>query len=79
MPDAQGTIQVDARGLEPPQPLVTILEALGSLGPGAMLEARTDRNPIHLHALLAERGFAGETTPAPPHDHGFITRIRRVP
>src|SRR5688572_14918330 len=32
-------VEVDARGLEPPQPLVTILEALTTLPDGAMLRA----------------------------------------
>src|SRR5690242_5685149 len=36
-------VEVDARGLEPPQPMVTILEALTSLPAGAVLRARTDR------------------------------------
>ena len=31
---------LDARGLEPPQPLVTILEAIATLSPGTMLRAR---------------------------------------
>lgn len=71
-------VQLDARGLEPPQPLVAILEALATLPQGSVLEARTDRHPVHLHAVLAERGFRGETLPAPPHDHGFVTRIHHA-
>jgi uncharacterized protein (DUF2249 family) len=67
-------IDVDARGLEPPQPLVKILEALAALPPGSELSARTDRRPLHLYAQLEERGFIGETQEL---KEGFVTRIRR--
>jgi uncharacterized protein (DUF2249 family) len=69
------TVELDARGLEPPQPLVTILEALARLPDGAALRARTDRRPMHLYAQLAERGFTGETEEQ--SDGSFITDIRR--
>ncbi len=68
-------VEVDARGLEPPQPLVTILEALSLLRPGGTLQARTDRRPMHLYSHLEERGFTGETIPQP--DGSFLTRIQR--
>jgi uncharacterized protein (DUF2249 family) len=67
--------EVDARGLEPPQPLVKILEALAALPEGARLRARTDRRPMHLHAQLEERGFLGESEEQP--DGSFITHVRR--
>ena len=38
-------VEVDARGLEPPQPLIKILEALAALPPGARLRARTAQWP----------------------------------
>jgi len=68
-------IDVDARGLEPPQPLVKILEALATLPDGAELRARTDRRPMHLYTQLEERGFAGET--GEQNDGSFITKISR--
>lgn len=68
-------IEVDARGLEPPQPLVTILEALANLPAGAELRAHTDRRPMHLYAQLEERGFTGESEEQ--NDGSFITKIRR--
>ena len=67
-------IEVDARGLEPPQPMVKILEALAALPAGAELRAHTDRKPMHLYAQLEERGFAGETEEQ--NDGSFITTIR---
>jgi uncharacterized protein (DUF2249 family) len=68
-------VEVDARGLEPPQPLVKILEALESLPPGARLRARTDRRPMHLYGELEERGFTGRSEEQP--DGSFITHVER--
>jgi len=68
-------VEVDARGLEPPQPLITILEALASLPEGAVLRARTDRRPMHLYPELESRGFHGESEEQP--DGSFVTYVRR--
>jgi len=68
-------IDVDARGLEPPQPMIKILEALAALPHGAELHAHTDRRPMHLFAQLEERGFAGETKEETDGSH--ITKISR--
>jgi len=70
------TVEVDARGLEPPQPMVRILEALARLPAGAELRARTDRRPMHLYPLLAERGFTADTQEQ--SDGSFLTFIRRA-
>ncbi|HLP75896.1 MAG TPA: DUF2249 domain-containing protein [Candidatus Paceibacterota bacterium] len=67
--------EVDARGLEPPQPMVKILEALAALPDGAELRARTDRRPMHLYPMLEERGFTAETQDQ--SDGSFLTQIRR--
>jgi len=69
-------VEVDARGLEPPQPMVKILEALAALPPSASLFARTDRRPMHLHAQLEQRGFVGESEEQA--DGSFLTHIRRA-
>jgi uncharacterized protein (DUF2249 family) len=68
-------VDVDARGLEPPQPMVKILEALTTLPDGAALRARTDRRPIHLYPVLEARGFTGETEEQ--SNGSFLTHIRR--
>lgn len=70
------TIEVDARGLEPPQPLVKILEALSALPEEAVLRAHTDRRPMHLLAQVEARGFRAETEEQ--SDGSFITVIRRI-
>jgi uncharacterized protein (DUF2249 family) len=66
-------IQVDARGLEPPQPMVTILEAVGGLNAGSEIHARTDRRPMHLFAQLEQRGFRADCSEQP--DGSFLTVI----
>ncbi len=71
----ENIVDIDARGLEPPQPLMRILEALSQLPEGSEVRARTDRKPIHLFPLLADRGFLGESEGQ--NDGSFITRIRR--
>jgi uncharacterized protein (DUF2249 family) len=68
-------IAVDARGLEPTQPLVRILETLASLPDGAEMRAHTDRRPMHLYSFLEERGFIGTSEEQP--DGSFVTDIRR--
>lgn len=51
-------IPIDNRGLEPPQPMVRILEALPNLGPGDRLVVQMDREPLLLYPELERRGFA---------------------
>jgi len=66
---------LDVRGLEPPEPMVRVLEVAGRLGPGAELEVRHDRRPTFLYPQLDERGFVHETDEPEP---GLVRiRIRR--
>ena len=74
-PASVPVVEVDARGLEPPQPMVKILETLVALPAGAELRARTERRPMHLYAHLEERGFTAVTEEQP--DGSFLTHIRR--
>ena len=74
-PAPANVLNVDARGLEPPQPMVKILEALAALPDGAAICARTDRRPMHLYAQLESRGFTGRSEEQ--SDGSFITIIRR--
>lgn len=73
---SESPLEVDARGLEPPQPMVKILEALTVLPQGAALRARTDRRPVHLYPILESRGFRGNSEEQ--SDGSFITNIRRA-
>ncbi len=66
---------LDVRGLEPPQPMVKILEAVETLPASAELHAHTDRRPMHLYAQLEERGFTARSEAQ--SDGTFITYIQR--
>jgi uncharacterized protein (DUF2249 family) len=57
---------LDVRGLEPPQPMLRVLEAIERLGPGAMLEVHHDRRPMFLYPQLDDRGFRHETDEPEP-------------
>lgn len=60
------TLTIDVRGLEPPHPMVRVLEALDDLRAGDTLEVLHERRPILLYPQLDERGFIHETDePAP--------------
>lgn len=66
------TRRLDVRGLEPPEPIVKILDALERLGPGETLEVIHERRPMLLYPQLDDRGFVHETDEA---ERG-VTRIR---
>jgi uncharacterized protein (DUF2249 family) len=57
---------LDVRGLEPPQPMVAVLERLETLGPGETLTVLHDRRPTFLYPQLDERGFTHATDEPEP-------------
>jgi uncharacterized protein (DUF2249 family) len=66
---------LDVRDLEPPQPMVRVLEEAERLGPGDELEVRHERRPVFLYPQLDERGFVHETDEPEP---GLVRiRVRR--
>jgi uncharacterized protein (DUF2249 family) len=72
-----GALRIDVRGLEPPQPLVRVLERLDTLGEAEQLEVIHDRRPVFLYPQLDERGFVHETDEPGP---GVVRiRIRKRP
>lgn len=72
---APRSIRLDVRGLEPPQPLVRVLQEAERLERGAELEVHHDRRPTFLYPLLDDRGFVHETDEPEP---GLVRiRIRR--
>jgi uncharacterized protein (DUF2249 family) len=76
-PPPSGNLQqVDARGLEPPEPLIRILNALESLPAGFRLKAITDRKPCHLFGEAENRGFRHDSTEQP--DGSWITLLDRA-
>ena len=51
-------IQLDSRGLQPPEPMVKILAALRALADGDRLVVAMDREPVLLYSELERRGYA---------------------
>lgn len=70
------SVRLDNRGLEPPQPMVRILEALERLEPGAVLEAINEREPVFLYPELEQRGAQIRTARGP--DGSVRLLIRRA-
>jgi uncharacterized protein (DUF2249 family) len=70
-----GTVVIDVRGLEPPEPMVRTLAALEALAPGATLVQLNERVPQFLLPVLEERGFTFEVrTQEPALVRVFIRR-----
>ena len=61
---AGGTL--DVRGLEPPRPMVAVLERLETLARGQALIVIHDRRPTFLYPQLDERGFVHRTDEPEP-------------
>ena len=52
------TIELDVRGLEPPEPLERILTLLDALGADDCLRVKIDRRPVPLFRILERNGYA---------------------
>jgi hypothetical protein len=66
---------LDLRGLQPPEPIVRIFEAL-ERAPRTPLRAILPHEPVPLYGLLRERGFSYSGSPRP--DGGFEVLIERA-
>jgi len=74
---ADGDMTVlDVRGLEPPEPMVQILERLDALEPGQRFVVLHERRPMFLYPQLDERGFLHETEELEP---GLLRLVIRRP
>ncbi|MFX9669124.1 DUF2249 domain-containing protein, partial [Acinetobacter baumannii] len=51
------TVSLDARELDPPEPMVRILAVADKLNPGETLSALLRREPVFLFPQLEKRGF----------------------
>ena len=57
-------IELDLRGLEPPEPLVRVLAALETLPPGASLRLKINCQPLPLYRILDRDGYAHKEQPS---------------
>lgn len=53
---------LDVGGLEPPEPMVRILEALDTLADDERLRVLIDREPVPLYRILLRNGYQYRTT-----------------
>ena len=61
MPKLGNEILVDARWLEPPEPMEKVLRTLALLRPGQSIRLLLHREPFPLYSLLAESGYRHAT------------------
>ena len=69
-----GEIVLDARGLEPPEPMERVLQTLALLRPGQAIRLLLHREPFPLYPLLAQRGCGHASHRAP--DGSYVILIR---
>jgi hypothetical protein len=74
-PLSPASTALDLRGLQPPEPIVRIFEAL-ERAPRTPLRAILPHEPVPLYGLLRERGFAYTGTPRA--DGGFEVLIEKA-
>ena len=55
------TIEIDVRGLEPPEPMVRIIETLPQVGKGTVLLVHHHREPVMLYDKLEHLGYEAAT------------------
>lgn len=56
-------LEIDVCGLEPPEPLERVLEALSGLNAGQRLKVIIGREPFPLYRILDNNGYRHKTTP----------------
>lgn len=56
-------IVLDVRGLEAPEPLVRVLEALDTMPPGGSVRVKIDCQPKPLYRILDRNGYLHEEHP----------------
>jgi TusA-related sulfurtransferase len=69
-------IEIDARGLEPPEPMEKVMQTLELLRPGQRIRLLLHREPFPLYPILQGRGYLHETTPQA--DGSYVILIRQA-
>ena len=69
-------IHIDARDLEPPEPLERVLQTLALLRPGQSIRLLLPREPFPLYPILAARGY-GHVTQMEA-DGSYVILIRQA-
>lgn len=69
-------VLLDLRGLEPPQPMLRVLEEIEVLPEGGAIVALTRFHPVHLLEILEQRGFSADSEEQPDGSHETIIQRR---
>lgn len=72
MPEAR-VIEIDAREMQPPEPMERVLEALDMLAPGDEIHLRLWREPFPLYRVLERNGYRHQVQHA--QNHEVLVRI----
>ncbi|MEX0736317.1 MAG: DUF2249 domain-containing protein [Bacteroidota bacterium] len=67
-------VELDVRGLAPPEPMMRILEILGTIGEGTILLVHHHREPMMLYDKLEERGFQAVANRIEEHYYKVVIR-----
>jgi len=62
-------LTLDVRGMEPPQPIELVLEAIDDFEPGDKLRLIIDCHPVPLFRILERDGYAYRTEPGQTSVH----------
>jgi len=76
MPAAIDEILIDAHGLEPPEPLEKVMQALALLRPGQAIRLLLPREPFPLYPILAAQGYGHATQMQT--DGNYVILIRQA-
>jgi TusA-related sulfurtransferase len=76
MPKPINEILVDARGLEPPEPMEKVMQVLALLRPGQSIRMLLHREPFPLYSILESQGYRHDTTPQA--DGSYVILIRQA-
>lgn len=73
---ADGIPRIDLVGLEPPAPLVAVLELIERPGVGSVVEATFPREPLNLFPELRERGWSWSRVDSGDPDRCCLRLVR---
>lgn len=67
-------ILIDARWLEPPEPMEKAMQALAQLLPGQQIRMLLHREPYPLYAILENRGYSHDAVIHPDGSYEILIR-----
>jgi hypothetical protein len=76
MPTPINEILIDARWLEPPEPMEKVMQFLPLLKPGQQIRLLLHREPFPLYPILHAQGYTHDTTAQP--DGSYVILIRQA-